>query len=110
MSQKPETKFRAKVRAKLDLLPNSWFESIQQRAIRGTPDILGCINGFFVALELKATATSSITALQEHKLKGIGRAGGVAYVIHPDNFDSAYALLQHLAEDKNESGTLKIAV
>ena len=109
MSQKPETRFRAKVQRLLDLLPNSWFESIQQRTIQGTPDILGCVNGFFVALELKATPSSAITKLQELKIRRISDASGVAYVLHPDNLDSTINLLRHLAQE-NYAGTTEVAM
>jgi hypothetical protein len=97
MPQKPETKFRAKFDKKLKLVPKSWFESIQQKAIQGTPDKLGCVNGYFVGLELKATPQGQPTKLQELKLSGIVAAGGVACVVHPGNADEVISLLIRLA-------------
>lgn len=94
--QKPETKFRAIVQRKLDALPNSWFESVQQRAIQGTPDILGCVQGQFVALELKS-ADGLVSKLQELKLKRIGAAGGHAFVVYPHNLDNTMIYLDALA-------------
>ena len=97
MSQKPETVFRAKFSKRLALVPNSWWESIQQKTIVGSPDKMGCVNGFFVALEFKATAHSTVTKLQEHKLKLISAAGGLGVVVHPDNADNVFDMLMHLA-------------
>lgn len=100
MSQKEETKFRARIRPHLDDLPNSWWESIQQKAIRGTPDILGVVNGYFIALELK-TSLGKIDPLQAHKLSGIVSAGGYAYIVTPDNWESVFNKLQKLAGVEN---------
>jgi len=94
--QKPETKFRNRFRKRLDIIPNSWFESIQQKSISGTPDILGCINGYFVALELKATLKSPVTELQKHKLKKIYDSGGFAAVVHPENMEEVLENLNRL--------------
>ena len=84
---KPETLFRRKVENFLKKLDNCWHESIQQQSIRGTPDILCCIRGAFVALELKATEDSKLSALQLHKLKLIYMGGGFAYRVDPSNFE-----------------------
>lgn len=85
--QKPETVFRTKLRPKLEAIPDSFWESIQQKTIIGTPDILGCVRGYFVALELKSRG-GVVTVLQELKLKRIRAAGGFAFVVDPDNADS----------------------
>lgn len=93
MSQKPETAFRGKLVPKLKALPNSWWESIQQKTIQGTPDIIGCLSGVFIGLELKATAKSPITELQLLKQDRIKAAGGYAAVVYPEN---AELILTHL--------------
>lgn len=87
MAQKLETKFRQKLRAELEEIPNSFWESIQQKAIQGTPDLLGCVNSRFVGLELKASLASKITPLQEHKLSLIRKAGGFGEMVCPENKD-----------------------
>ena len=97
MSQKPETVFRQKVTKWLEAnLPGSWFESIQQIAIRGTPDLLGCVRGRFVALELKASETSPVQELQKLKLERIASAGGVALLVYPENWESVKNTLMGL--------------
>lgn len=106
MAEKPETRFRRRVQAKLDLIPNSWYESIQQKAIQGTPDILGCVNGYFVALELKATPASKPSALQRLKLQRIVDANGVAFVVHPQNLEETIDVLLHLSGRKRDKAQL----
>ncbi len=96
--RKAETVFRTKVRERLKTIPNAWFESIQQKAISGTPDMLGCVNGFFVALELKATDRDQPTALQAVKLQRIVDANGMALVVHPGNVDHVFDLIRNLSE------------
>ncbi len=90
---KPETKFRRKIDPLLKKIPNSWWESISQKSIIGTPDKLGCINGKFVALEFKATEKSPVGSIQELKLKRIIKAGGIGYLVYPENWDYIYKLL-----------------
>lgn len=48
----------------------------------GTPDIIACVNGNFVALEVKAT-TGKPSELQLYHLKQIDLAGGFASIIVP---------------------------
>jgi hypothetical protein len=87
VARKPETVFRSKVFTWLAIhLPGAWFESIQQIAIGGTPDILGCVRGRFVALEIKAEEKSPVSELQKLKLERIASAGGTALVVHPQNW------------------------
>lgn len=95
--QKPETKFRAKVRPKLESIPGSFWESIQQKAIKGTPDIIGCINGTFVAIELK-TNEGVVSKIQDHKLSKIREAHGIAIVLYPRNFDEVFEELLKLSK------------
>jgi len=47
---------------------------------RGVPDIVACVDGHFIAFEVK-TATGKPTVLQEHAIRDINRAGGTAYVV-----------------------------
>lgn len=51
----------------------------------GIPDILACINGHFVGIELK-TETGRTTKLQEHHLAKINESGGTAFVLRPSGF------------------------
>ena len=48
----------------------------------GTPDIIACVNGHFVALEVKAT-TGKPSELQLYHLRNIMLAGGYSAIIVP---------------------------
>jgi hypothetical protein len=53
-------------------------------ANNGTPDILACMNGRFIAIEAKA-GKNKPTDLQTLNLKRIDEAGGLALVINEEN-------------------------
>ena len=97
MAEKRETRFKHRIRPQLERLPYTWFVKVQQAALRGTPDILMCVNGTFVALELKADEKSHIDKLQVYTLKQIERAGGVAIVTYPENWPETYKRLEKIA-------------
>jgi len=71
--------------------------------ISGTPDILGCVCGIFVGIEIK-TETGVSSALQTYKLNQIVKAGGIGLVIQPSNLDASIQFLENLAKEgiKNE--------
>lgn len=83
----PETKFKLKLRPKLESLPKSNWVKIQQVSIRGVPDFLGCVNGKFVALELKKDGKAPISRLQKHFIDKVNRNKGFARVIYPENMN-----------------------
>lgn len=67
-------------------------------SIVGDPDFFICVNSMFVGLELKTDEKSSRTApLQEHKLKAISNAKGLAMVVKPSNWDKAFEILKEIA-------------
>lgn len=53
--------------------------SIFSRA--GTPDIIACLNGKFIAIEVKRPG-GVVSALQEANIKLIEQAGGVALIVY----------------------------
>ena len=57
-----------------------WFSKISDRYNRGIPDIVGCINGKFFGLELKATKGKP-TLLQMYAMDKINKAGGKACIV-----------------------------
>lgn len=46
----------------------------------GVPDILACINGFFVGIEVKRPEGGRVSKLQIYQIKQIRKAGGIAFV------------------------------
>jgi hypothetical protein len=97
MSKQPETKFKEKVLVKLRQVPKSYWIKIQSVAIRGIPDILGVVNGRFVALELKVPPNRlHAGSLQWFTLKALEAAGAVAREVIPDNFDEILEEIKQL--------------
>lgn len=52
----------------------------------GTPDLIFCANGRFMALELKV-AGNKPSLLQLHHVKEIDKAGGYALILYESDFD-----------------------
>jgi hypothetical protein len=84
VTEKPESRLKRRV---LEWLRTRgvWAVKIQQRVIRGTPDLLVCWRGRFVAFELK-TDDGRIDRLQLHTLDEISKAGGLVDVLRPSDW------------------------
>jgi hypothetical protein len=93
MGKKAETSFKEIVLKDLAALPNGFFEKIQQVGKRGTPDILGCLNGYAVVIELKKDAKAKPDKLQRHKLKKYEKACALVFVAFPENWNELYKRL-----------------
>ena len=87
MAKQPETLFKERALKDLQRFNNAWFLKVQMLVARGIPDILACINGHFVAIELKRNKASKPTKLQSYVLQKIRKAGGLSYVAYPENWD-----------------------
>jgi hypothetical protein len=79
----------------LKSLKNTFFEPIQQMAIVGSPDFVACINGRFVALELKSK-TGKLSPLQMYKLNQITFCNGISLVVSPNNWENVKKTLSDL--------------
>lgn len=78
--------FQEMVLKRLKEIPDLWVVKTQQVAIRGTPDLLMCYHGTFIAWELK-TDQGVVDELQHWTLQNITKAGGIARVVQPATFD-----------------------
>lgn len=75
----------------------------------GTPDILACINGYFVGIEVKAK-DGQPSELQLQKIKEIRQAGGFGYVVYPSGWNKLKNIIDGILEDnfnKDEEVILK---
>ena len=61
----------------------------------GVPDLLCCVNGHFLAIEVKAE-TGTTSYLQDHNIAKIKEAGGVAVVVKPSDFNDLKKLIEDL--------------
>lgn len=94
--KKPETKLKEKVLADLKGL-GAWAEKIQQVGKVGTPDILACYRGVFIALELKSKEEEVPSRAQIIKLRKIKKAGGFAAIVTPLNWPEVRKEIANLA-------------
>lgn len=67
--------------------------------VSGTPDILACVNGYFIAIEVKAP-NGKPTELQLNKIAKIRKAGGLAYVAYPSAWEELKDIIDGLLIDK----------
>ena len=77
----PEKKVEDKIKSYLDSLGAYYLKvhgSMYQPA--GTPDILACVKGRFIGIEVKRPGGGVVSELQRSKIKKIEAAGGVAFV------------------------------
>lgn len=65
----------------------------------GIPDILACINGYFVGIEVKAP-NGKPSELQLHNVRAINAAGGFAFVLYPTAFTDFKTFVIGLEHDE----------
>lgn len=93
-----EAKFARYLDGKLQQIPRSTWFTIQQRSIRGVPDRIGSIAGYFVALELKKSSDARRAKLQEYNLRRIKSSGGFAEFCYPENAESIIGSLLRISK------------
>lgn len=64
----------------------------------GIPDILACVNGYFVGIEVKAQSGHP-SALQLHKCSEIRKAGGFAFIVYPSGFEQLKSFIKSLEKN-----------
>ena len=91
--KKKESIFKEKVLRDLKKLGPAYFFKTQERGRRGVPDIIGCLNGKFFALELK-TDVGDLDRLQREILVRIRAASGFAIETCPAQWPHDFELLK----------------
>jgi len=88
MASTPESKVKRKVVEQLKAVGAYYFFPVTGGfGVSGIPDIVGCYQGQFFAIECKA-GKNTTTALQDKQLRDIKAAGGKAIVVNEQNLDS----------------------
>ncbi len=64
----------------------------------GILDLTLCVNGRFVAVELKSEK-GKVSVLQEYNIKEIKRCGGIAIVLRPSEFEEFKVLIESLLNE-----------
>jgi len=92
----PEKKVKTKVVAILKEFGAYYFYPVTGGyGASGVPDIVGCYNGKFFAVECKA-GKGKTTALQDKNINQIHQQGGKAIVVNEDNIEDVRRLLWEL--------------
>ena len=83
-----EKQFENKVRKYLDSLPKSWHFKYWAGPYSksGIPDIIACVNGHFIGIEVKAE-NGKPSALQVYNIDKINKSGGLGYILYPSQFE-----------------------
>jgi len=94
MAATPESLVKKNVRKLLDELKIYHFMPPANGFGRaGIPDIVGCMDGHFIAIECKA-GKGTATALQERELNSILNHGGTVFIAREHNLDELKMLLE----------------
>ena len=102
MANTPEAKVKMAVRKLLDTMGIYHFMPPANGFGRaGIPDIIGCMDGHFIAIECKA-GKGTTTALQDRELNLILNAGGTVFIAREHNIPDLELLLK---EKQNELRT-----
>lgn len=96
MAATPESKVKKKVVEILKQHKAYYFYPVTGGyGSSGVPDIVACLNGRFVGIEVKADLSKrGPTELQKKNLRLIDEAGGVALVIDAHNLDHLKDVLE----------------
>ena len=97
MAQTPEAKVKKIVTDQLKQLGAYYFYPVTGGFGRsGVPDIVGCYQGLFFAIECKA-GNNKPTPLQQKNMDQIDQAGGLTWVVNEQNaHDVERILLWHI--------------
>lgn len=93
MAKMKESRLQARIRKALeDRYPHSWLVKFHGGPFTpaGVPDLIGCISGFFIALEVKNPGENP-SVIQSRVINRIQLAGGISGVI--TSFEEAVQLI-----------------
>lgn len=77
----------------------TWSNGIQRK---GVPDLLCCINGYFVGVELKAD-DGKPSELQMKNVEWIRKANGFAFVLYPSAYQRFVEFVNGLLHNQFET-------
>ena len=91
-----EKAFENKVKAFLKSIGAYYIKTHGDRFSKvGVPDILACVNGYFVAVEVKAE-NGKPSELQLYHLEQIENTGGLAFLLYPKDFEQFKQKIKNL--------------
>ena len=91
-----EKAFENKIKAYLKSIGAYFIKTHGDRFSRvGTPDIIACVNGHFVAVEVKAE-NGKPSELQIYHIAQINKAGGYGVILYPKDFEGFKKICENL--------------
>lgn len=95
----PEKRFETKIKRFLDE-EGAWYVKYfaNRNTKSGIPDVLACVNGYFVAIEVKAQ-NGHPSDLQIHHCTEIRIAGGFSFALYPSGFEKFKEFIKGLKKD-----------
>ena len=93
MAQTKEGKFYSKVREDIKKMPSTKITKIQQVGRVGDMDIVLCVNGHYVEIEMKKDGKTCPEPLQMWSLQEANRCRGYGFIAFPAVWDELYKLL-----------------
>lgn len=93
-----EKQYENKIKAYLKQLPRTWFFKHWGGGLApaGIPDIIACVNGRFVGIEVKAE-NGRPSPLQVDKIAEINTSGGYGVITYPSDWERLRAELDTIA-------------
>lgn len=84
-----EKQFENEIKKFLSELPKTWFFKYWAGPMSkaGIPDIIACVGGTFVAIEVKGP-NGRPSELQKRNIRLINECGGISYILYPHKFES----------------------
>ena len=76
----PEKRVENQIKKFLDRHNAYWFKTLGGSVPAGTADIIACVNGYFIAIEVKKPSGGKVSALQEFHINKVKQSGGIAFV------------------------------
>lgn len=76
---------------------NIWYVKYFENGVTkaGIPDILACVNGFFVGIEIKASKGKP-SEIQKYQQEQIRKSNGISIILYPDMFEHFKSYVQYL--------------
>lgn len=103
-----EKNFENKIKKFLDE-NNCWYVKYFANGYtkKGIPDLLCCVNGFFLAIEVKAEKGVA-SDLQKWHVEKIRFAGGLSFILKPSQFENFKELVKALKNEKRQDVIYKL--
>lgn len=96
-----EKNFENKIKKYLDE-KNIWYVKFfaNRNTRSGIPDILACVNGRFLGIEVKATHGRP-SPLQIYNQKKIVESGGISIIVYPSDWEKLKKIIENLLTKQN---------